>query len=205
MRQLIKRTIVTGLATVAAGGLALSIAPGVAQAADNGQRTGPVQFWAENQGNCKVEFTIKNTTNVTSYTIDWQIDDEPLRDVDYADFKVGRTGGMHTTVNDAPRWPDDIATEGENTEQNRWMVSNRSVSTATYTKDLKNLSDSYNPPLPNPDAATHTVKYRMVLGPPGNNGEGGGEWIGNREWHTVTVTGCAGSGGGSLDGLFGSS
>ncbi|WP_232283129.1 MULTISPECIES: hypothetical protein [Gordonia] len=66
MRQLIKRTIVTGLATVAAGGLALSIAPGVAQAADNGQRTGPVQFWAENQGNCKVEFTIKNTTNVTS-------------------------------------------------------------------------------------------------------------------------------------------
>ncbi|MCK8612457.1 hypothetical protein [Gordonia sp. C13] len=52
---MIKRAMVTGLASVAAAGLALSIAPGVAQAADNGQRTGPVQFWAENLGNCKVK------------------------------------------------------------------------------------------------------------------------------------------------------
>lgn len=195
----------TGLATVAAAGLAFSIAPGVAQAADNGQRTGPVQFWAENLGNCKVKFTLTNETNITSYTLDWRIDDEPLRDVDYADFQVGRTGGMHTTVEDAPRWPDDIPTMGENTMDNFWMERGRPLSTVTYTKDLKNISDSYNPPLPNPDAATHDVAYRMVLGPPGNLGQGGPEWLGDREWHHVTVTGCAGSGGGSLDGLFGSS
>ncbi|TSD98878.1 hypothetical protein FOV72_03720 [Gordonia rubripertincta] len=204
-----KRTIVTGLATVAAGGLALSIAPGVAQAADNGQRTGPVQFWAENLGNCEVKFTLTNETNITSYTLDWRIDDEPLRDVDYADFQVGRTGGMHTTVESYPKWPDDIDTMGENTVDNFWMEKGRPVSTVSYTKNLKNITDSYNPALPNPDAATHDVAYRMVLGPPGNLGDGGPEWLGDREWHHVTVTGCAGGGGGggggSLDGLFGSS
>ncbi|WP_232719398.1 hypothetical protein [Gordonia metallireducens] len=206
---MIKRAMVTGLASVAAAGLAFSIAPGVAQAADNGQRTGPVQFWAENLGNCKVKFTLTNETNITSYTLDWRIDDEPLRDVDYADFQVGRTGGMHTTVEDYPRWPDDEGSMGANAPDNIWMVKDRPVSTVSYIKDLKNLNDSpYNPPLPNPEAATHDVAYRMVLGPPGNLGDGGPEWLGDRNWHHVTVTGCAGGGGGgggSLDGLFGSS
>ncbi|MDS1113583.1 hypothetical protein RD149_07350 [Gordonia westfalica] len=119
---------------------------GVAQAADNGQRTGPVQFWAENLGNCQVKFTLTNEPNITSYTLDWRIDDEPLRDVDYADFEVGRTGGMHTTVEDAPRWPDDIPTMGENTMDNFWMERGRPLSTVTYTKDLKTISDSYPPP-----------------------------------------------------------
>jgi hypothetical protein len=83
---------------------------------------------------------------------------------------------------------------------------------ATYTQDLKNIAPtSFNPPLPNPEADTHKVDYRIVLGPPGNNGEtetGFPEWLGDRAWHTVTVTGCNPSTGGTgsaslLPGIFG--
>lgn len=152
-----------------------------------------VQSSARNLGDCKVEFSIINTTNVTSYTIDWRIDGEALRDIGVG-FDIGRTGGMHSTVLEGPRWPDDIPTMGDNTVENRWMKSGLEPSTATYIKDLKNITDSYNPPLPNPDAAEHTVEYRIVLGPPGNNAElqwGETEWLGDRQWKSVTVTGCA--------------
>lgn len=153
-----------------------------------------VQSSARDLGNCEVEFSVTNTTNVTTFTIDWRIDDEELREISGVNFPVGRTGGMHSTVLAGPRWPDDVDTEGENTVEKRWMRSGLEPSTATYTRDLKNLTDSYNPPLPNPGAAEHSVDYRIVLGPPGNNGElqwGDREWLGDREWKSVTVTGCA--------------
>lgn len=209
-----RHRILAGLATAALLGAGLTTTAAVAHAADGGQRTGPVQFWATDLGDCKAEFTIVNTTNVTSFTLDWRVDDEPLRTVEGIPFDIGRTGGMHSTVLQGPRWPDDIGTVGENTVENRWMVSDRAPSTATYVKDLKHITDGYNPGLPNHEADTHTVAYRMVLGPPMNNGEtpdGNPEWIGDRTWHSVTVTGCNPSNppepepdAGSLANIFGS-
>lgn len=216
-----KKTVMAGLAALAAAGMGLSVAPGVAQAADEGQRTGPVQFWAEDLGDCKVKFTLYNETNITSYTVDYITDDtqSELRTTSAAPFPYGRIAG--NTIADSPAWPDDIPTMGQNEPGNIWMVKDRTPGkTATYVKDLKNLTDNYNPPLPNPDAATHKISYRMVLGPAGNLGDGGPEWIGDRQWHHMTVTGCAAEdgggdngggdnggggdvGGGSLGGLFG--
>lgn len=185
--------LLTGLATATLLGAGLTTTAAVATAAEGGQRTGPVQFWAEDLGNCKAEFTIRNTTNVTTYTLDWRIDDEPLRTVDGIPFDIGRTGGMASTVLEGPRWPDDIPTEGPNTVDKRWMVSDRAPSTKTYVQDLKDITGTYNPPLPNPESDTHTVSYRMVLGPPGNNGQTqdeNPEWLGDRQWHSIEVTGC---------------
>lgn len=181
-------------ALVASFSLALTAATAAPAFAAPEPNEPAVQSSARNLGDCQVEFSITNTTNVTSFTIDWRIDDEELRFLPDIDFAVGRTGGMHSTVLDGPRWPDDIPTEGENTVEKRWMESGRAPSTATYTKDLKNITDPYNPTLPNPEAAEHTVDYRIVLGPPGNNAEpqwGEREWLGDREWKSVTVTGCA--------------
>lgn len=189
-----RHPLTVAAATIAVVGLGISSATAIANAQDIGQRTGAVQFWAEDLGDCKVEFTIRNTTNVTSFTLDWRIDHEELRMIPTVPwFAVGRTGGMHSTVLDGPRWPDDIGTQGENTVDNRWMKSGLPASETSYVKDLKNITDAYNPALPNPDADTHVVSYRMVLGPSGNNAETPSntpEWIGDRRWHSVTVTGC---------------
>ncbi|MGB3696348.1 MAG: hypothetical protein WBA05_02835 [Gordonia sp. (in: high G+C Gram-positive bacteria)] len=204
-------------ATVAAGTLG-SIGVGTAHAVPAaGSPEGAVTFSAKNLGGCKAEFTIVNKTNVTTYTIDWRIDGEAGRTVADIPFEIWRTGSPNMSSKaELPSWPDGGA--GENTVENRTMVSDRAPVTATYTQDLKNLN-GWNPPLPNPEAATHLVEYRMVLGPPGNNGQtadGKPEWLGDREWRQITVTGCAdrpggdgslgtGSlGSGSLASLFGS-
>ena len=109
-----KKTVMAGLAALAAAGMGLSVAPGVAQAADEGQRTGPVQFWAEDLGDCKVKFTLYNETNITSYTVDYIIDDpqSELRTTSAAPFPYGRIAG--NTIADSPAWPDDIPTMGQN-------------------------------------------------------------------------------------------
>ncbi|MGB3604588.1 MAG: hypothetical protein WBA38_13680 [Gordonia sp. (in: high G+C Gram-positive bacteria)] len=204
----IARTLTT--ACVAAGAL-VSVGVGSAGAVPAaGSPVGAVTFSAKNLGHCKAEFSIVNKTNVTSYTIDWRIDDEVPegRDIGVG-FPVWRTGSPNMASKaDLPSWPDGGA--GQNTDANRTMVSDRAPVTATYVQDLKSLN-GWNPGLPNPNAATHKIAYRMVLGPPGNNGQtadGMPEWLGNREWRSVTVTGCAqpdhGSlGTGSLDSLFG--
>lgn len=210
---------VTAALALAAGTiLTLSHAPAGAEEVDNGQRTGPVQFWATDKGDCQAEFNIENRTNVTTYTIDWRIDDEVPegRDIGVG-FPVWRTGTPNmASKSDLPSWPDGGA--GENTPENRTMVSDRDPVLATYVQDLKNINATWNPALPNPDADTHKIDYRIVLGPPGNNGQtetGTPEWLGDRAWHTVTVTGCnpPASGGsvdfgsldlGSLSSLFGS-
>ncbi|NLG47113.1 hypothetical protein [Gordonia sp. (in: high G+C Gram-positive bacteria)] len=201
------RTLV--VAALAAGTLS-SVATGAADAVPAaGSPEGAVTFSAKNIGHCKAEFTIVNKTNVTSYTIDWRIDDElpEGRDIGLP-FPVWRTGDPNMASKAAlPSWPDGGA--GTNTESDRTMVSDRAPVTATYVQDLKNLN-GWNPGLPNPDAATHKVSYRMVLGPAGNNGQtadGKPEWLGDRQWRSITVTGCAGGGGsldsGSLGDLFG--
>lgn len=203
--------VASSLAVAAGSVLALSSAPvGATTPPDPGQRTGPVQFWATDLGGCKAEFNIENRTNVTTYTLDWRIDDElpDGRDIGVG-FPVWRTGDPNMASKAAsPTWPDEVP---PNTVENRTMVSDRDPVTATYVQDLKDLN-GWDPGLPNPDADTHTVAYRMVLGPPGNNGQTPTEtpeWIGDRQWHTVTVTGCNPSAGGSLDfgslDLFGSS
>ncbi len=196
---------VSAALAVAAGTLlALSAVPAAgAQEVDNGQRTGPVQFWAKDLGGCKAEFSIENRTNVTTYTIDWRIDDEEGRDIGVG-FPVWRTGTPNmASKSELPSWPDGGA--GENTPENRTMVSDRDPVLATYVQDLKNITASWNPALPNPEADTHKVDYRIVLGPPGNNGQtpdGNPEWLGDRQWHTVTVTGCnPPATGGSLESL----
>ena len=174
-----------------------------------GEPAGAVVISAKNLGNCKVEFEIVNKTNVTTYTIDWRIDGEDGRDVAGLEAvnPIYRTGGISSKAA-VPSWPDGGA--GENTVENRTMVSNRDPVTATYVRDLKNLGEPpvWNPPLPNPDADTHRVQYRMVLGPPGNNGQttdGTPEWLGDRQWREVTVTGCnsPAAPGGSSEGSLG--
>ncbi|SEK33803.1 hypothetical protein SAMN05444583_101396 [Rhodococcus maanshanensis] len=197
----------TAALAVAAGSILALSAPAPAAPPDEGQRTGPVQFWAKDLGSCKAEFAIENRTNVTTYTIDWRIDDEVPdgRDIGVG-FPIWRTGDPNMASKaDSPTWPDEVP---PNTPENRTMVSDRDPVTATYVQDLKNLN-GWNPGLPNPEADTHTISYRMVLGPPGNNGQTPTEtpeWIGDRQWHTVTVTGCNPTtpGGGSLEELFGS-
>lgn len=191
MKTNINRSVRISAATVVAAGaiLALSQAPAGATV-DNGQRTGPVQFWATDLGGCKAEFNIENRTNVTTFTIDWRIDDEEGRDIGVG-FPVWRTGTPNMASKAAsPTWPDEVP---PNTVENRTMVSDRDPVLATYVQDLKNINASWNPPLPNPDSNTHKVDYRIVLGPPGNNGQTpteSPEWLGDRQWHTVTVTGC---------------
>ncbi|GAA4754187.1 hypothetical protein GCM10023217_27200 [Gordonia alkaliphila] len=176
-----------------------------------GQPEGAVTHSAKNLGNCKAEFSIVNKTNVTTYTIDWRIDDEAGRPMAGVPVEVWRTGGMHSKA-ELPSWPDGGA--GTNTAESRTMVSNRAPVTATYVQDLKKPTGTWTPPLPNPGASTHEVSYRIVLGPPGNNGQtpsGSPEWLGDRGWRHITVTGCNGPSGssgsldwGSLDfGLFG--
>ncbi|MCX5046571.1 hypothetical protein OG921_25700 [Aldersonia sp. NBC_00410] len=191
MKTSINRSVRISAATVVAAGAILGLAQAPAGAAvDNGQRTGPVQFWATDKGGCKAEFNILNSTNVTTYTIDWRIDDEAGRDIGVG-FDVWRTGTPNMASKAAsPTWPDEVP---ENTVDNRTMVSDRDPVLATYVQDLKNINASWNPALPNPDANTHKVDYRIVLGPPGNNGQTPDEkpeWLGDRAWHTVTVTGC---------------
>ncbi len=175
-----------------------------------GEPEGAVVFSAKNLGNCKVEFEILNKTNITSYTIDWRIDDEAGRDIGVG-FDIYRTGGISAKVQEGqPSYPDGGIAEGDNTAQNRVLRSDLEQTKATYVRDLKNLPGppAWNPDLPNPDADTHKVSYRMVLGPPGNNGQTPDEkpeWLGDRQWREVTVTGCNSpipDPGGSLD--FGS-
>ena len=172
------------------------LSPSLAAADPVDQPAAALTTSARDLGNCQVEFSITNTTNVTSYTLDWRIDDEPLRTNPDIPFPYGRTGGMSATVDpgyDGPIFPRDAETR-PNTEQDRWMRSGLTPSTATYTKDLKNITDSYNPALPNPDNDVHVVRYRLALGPAGNNAEpqwGDREWLGDRDWKTVVVTGCA--------------
>lgn len=201
-----KRTI--SLVAAAGFGLTAALAGGAQAEPWNpgpvapGKPEGAVTFSAKNLGHCKAQFKIVNKTNVTSYTIDWRIDDEVPdgRMIENVPFPIWRTGGMSSKAK-KPSWPDGGA--GENTAEHRTMVSNRAPVTATYVQNLKKPTGSWNPPLPNPTAATHKVSYRMVLGPPGNNGQtasGMPEWIGNREWRHITVTGCGEpSHGGSLD------
>lgn len=188
-----RKSVHTAFALTVAGGslLALSTVSGAAPA-DNGQRDAKVNFWAEDLGGCKAEFSIENRTNVLSYTLDWRIDGEEPdgRDIGVG-FPIWRTGTPNMTGKAiSPTWPDEVA---ENTPENRTMVSNREPVLATYVQDLKNIVAGWNPPLPNPGADTHVVQYRMVLGPPGNNGQTPDEkpeWLGDRAWHSVTVTGC---------------
>ncbi|TJZ74388.1 hypothetical protein FCG67_22240 [Rhodococcus oryzae] len=195
------------LPTVAlAAGAAIALTGGVALAAelDPGQTTGPVRFSAVDKGDCNAFFTIENQTNITTYTIDFRIDDEPLTGPDWGQTPpgpTGRTEGLESKA-EFPTWP-----EFPNTPETP-MVKDRETVTATYTLNLKTDLDPTDPPLPNPAAGTHKLDYRMVLGPPGNLGDGGPEWIGDRQWHTTTITGCnppAGSADfGSLGSLFGS-
>ncbi|GAC78730.1 hypothetical protein SAMN04488550_2855 [Gordonia malaquae] len=194
--------------TVLAAGALTAVATGPADAVPApGSPEGAVTFSAKNLGACKAEFTIVNKTNVTTYTIDWRIDDEPGRDIGVG-FDVWRTGTPNMASKAAlPSWPDGGA--GENTVENRTMVSNREPVTATYVQDLKNIVAGWNPPLPNPDARSHRVDYRIVLGPPGNNGQTPDEkpeWLGDRAWRHITVTGCGATTGssGSADNTFGS-
>lgn len=207
MNRSVRAPVVLAVASGAV--LALSTVSGAAPP-DNGQRDAQVNFWAKDLGRCTAEFTIENHTNVTTYTIDWRIDGESGRDIGVG-FDIYRTGTPNMASKAAsPTWPDEVPT---NTPENRTMLSGLPAVLATYQQDLKNLN-GWNPPLPNPDADTHEVSYRMVLGPPGNNGQTPTEtpeWLGNRAWHTVTVSGCnpppdTGSLGsaGSLGSIFGS-
>ncbi|MFD4180575.1 hypothetical protein [Rhodococcus sp. NPDC058514] len=170
---------------VFAVGATIALTGGVALAADPdpGQQTGPVRFSAVDKGDCNAFFTIDNQTNITTYTIDFRIDDEPLTGPDWGSGITGRTAGLHSTAN-FPTWP-----EFPNTPETP-MVNDRETVTATYTVNLKTGLKPTDPPLPNPDADTHKLDYRMILGPPGDLGQGGPEWIGDRQWHTTTITGC---------------
>lgn len=202
--------IMTTAVAMAVGAGAACASMGPADAAGGaGEPEGAVTFSAKNLGSCKVEFEIVNKTNITSYTIDWRIDDEAGRDIGIG-FDIYRTGGIHANAA-APSYPDGGIAEGDNTADNRVLVSNRAPVTATYIRDLKNLPEgAWGGPVPNAGADTHKVAYRMVLGPPGNNGQTPDEkpeWLGDREWRDVMVTGCnspagGGSSSGSLD--FGS-
>lgn len=201
-----RRTMSLGAAALAVGFGMVSLAGSASAVPAAGEPEGAVTFSAKDLGNCEAEFTIVNKTNVTSYTIDWRIDDEQGRDIGVG-FEVWRTGNPNMSSKaEAPSWPDGGA--GENTAENRTMVSDRAPVTATYTQNLKNLN-GWNPDLLHPDADTHKVDYRMVLGPPGNNGQtadGTPEWLGDRQWRTITVTGCNPPATGSLASLdvFGS-
>lgn len=169
---------------------------------DPGQTEGPVRFVAADKGDCNVQFNIDNNTNITSYTIDFLIDNEPAwRDTWETEVGlVGRTAGLHS-VADAPSFP-----ENPNTPETP-MVKDRETKSVSYVLNLKTGLKPGDPALPNAEADTHTVQYRMVLGPPGNLGDGGPEWIGDRQWHEVTVTGCnpssSGSSGSSVGSIFG--
>ncbi|MFC4603414.1 hypothetical protein [Rhodococcus kronopolitis] len=186
---------------VATAGACLAMTGGVAAAAepDPGQTTGPVRFVATDEGGCNAKFTIENNTNITSYTIDFRIDDEPLTGPDWGQTPTGptgRTSGLEAAAH-SPSYP-----EFENTPETP-MVKDRETVSTSHVRNLKTGLKPTDPPLPNPDADTHKLDYRMVLGPPGNLGDGGPEWIGDRAWHTTTVTGCnPPPAGGSMD--FGS-
>lgn len=151
-------------ALVAAGGLAL-VSPALSSAAP-----GPaLEINAVDGGACNVTFSIENRTS-RSYSMDYWIDNEPLTGQDYG---TGPTGRVVLAAGVAPGTPPS--------------PYRRDIDPPFHTEKLVDLKTVAN--LPNPDAATHVVHYRIILGPESD------DLI--RDAKTTTVTGCGTPGTGS--------
>ena len=168
-----------------AGTVAL-IAPGSASAVGPGLEANAVD-----NGNCTVTFSMDNRTNSTFYTMDYWIDGEPLTGQDFGTGPTGRRPPLTSGVAEGtPVW-----TQGSG------IPFRADIEPPFRTEALVDLKTVEN--LPNPDAATHVVHYRVVLGPENQH---------HVPEKTVTVTGCAaqpgtGSAGSSMfpHDIFGSS
>lgn len=172
----------TSSALAIAGAIAI-IAPGSASAAGPGLEANAVD-----NANCTVTFSIENRTNSTYYTMDYWIDDEPLTGQDYGTGPTGRRPPLASGV--APGTPTWTAGGG--------VPFRADIEPPFHTETTVDLKAVEN--LPNPDAATHVVHYRVILGPESQH---------HVPEKTVTVTGCAaqpgtGSAGSSNFNIFGS-
>ncbi|TSD99552.1 hypothetical protein FOS14_12340 [Skermania sp. ID1734] len=152
--------VVGSVLTIAVGGVLVSM-PDIGSAASPGLDTG-----AQNNGDCTVTFAIDNRTNATTFTMDYWIDDEPLTGKNYGTGPTGRRPPLTSGIAQAtPPWPQ--------------YPYARNISPAFQTTQKVDLKTVAN--LPNPDAATHTVHYRIILGPESQ------DFVAEK---TVTVTGC---------------
>ncbi|MEE2034165.1 hypothetical protein [Rhodococcus chondri] len=164
MHPVTRRLLVIALAA----GTGIGFATGVAAADDHGKTTGPVQFWAEGNSNCSVDFTIVNATNSTGYEIDFRIDNEVATGEDFGTGPTGRRAGLNSEA-EAPIFPEGGYT------------TKRAPVTANYNVKLGTLD--MLPTLPDPLADNHTVHYRMILGPEGSD-------RGNGDWYHTQISGC---------------
>lgn len=141
------RSVAGTLAAFATAGLALGLtAPAHAQPAD-AKGSAVVKYLAEGGTDCTVKVTMWNGTN-GPYAVDFVVDDQ--QPTWGPDWGTGTTGYVFQGSRNQPTWPN--SSPYNNTFP--LLESSR-------TFDLLALS----PQIPNRDSDTHTVRYRLILGP----------------------------------------
>ena len=150
--------------TIAGGFAAAALAVGMASPVASAQNLdGPVQFWADGNDQCEVEFTVLNSTNGV-YPLDWWVEGQE-REGD--DLGLGNTGQLIDTRNYEPAVPE---------------ASYRSDYDVPLTTNVVvNLNDVAG--LPPADDGAYVVNYRIAAGPEGDH-------RGDPDGYTTEVTGC---------------
>jgi hypothetical protein len=152
-------------ATMLATGVGMGLAGGVAGAEPSNQEL-PVRYDANGTDRCSVDFTIENDTNSNAYEIDFRVDGEEISTGDEGSGPLARRAGLIANVHeDAPK--------GGYSSTGPTEFTAYSVKLGTPEQLVT---------LPNPLSDTHTVEYRMILGPEAGHRDG--------DWHEVTISGC---------------
>lgn len=195
----------TALAEGNVGDPGLRTDPLVLQYLQNTHQDGgpiPVQFWAEGNDNCQVDFTIVNRTNSDSYLVDYVVDNENPLEIpddrqpnrangdyvwDFKDINKGPYKGTHVGERSLGRvalYPDPSGPPRGSVVDGK-TVGLKTLGepvTATTTVNLRDL-----PGLPNPEADNHTITYQQIAGP--DHGINGVQ--SDMPVFTTEVTGCA--------------
>lgn len=195
-------------AVVAAVAMGLAVSPAIASAADGdgGLKEGPVQWWAEGNDQCEVNFHIDNTSNSTGYFIDYVVDTENATEIDGAVAPTGETYSIKYDGVTTPRTVGRIGVQAKASEPHFQVgevgyIKDAELQTNANKVNLRDLTS-----LPNADNDEHTITYQMVLGPDSKD-KGWNFDTQTFPEYTTTVTGCAVAeeeANGSMGSVFGS-
>lgn len=174
--------------------MGLAVSPAIASAADgeSGWRTPPVQWFADGNDNCEVDFTILNSTNARTYAIDYIVDGEDPKEIEGAANITGTTFDMNMSGTIIPRTVGRIGTfayAAVPAFPDGGYITNRDPADPAQ-QITKKINIGELPDLPNPELDTHTITYQMVLGPE-NKDKGWDPEEKTFAKFTTTVSGCA--------------